>query len=178
MTTIPTVLLRAPQQTDLSFYHNYRTDLKIATAEGRLPDPSIQDTQAHLTKIIAGNGHANFSWVIIPENMTTPVGNIAIWDFNNDRTSAELAYGLLPSAQGHGYMSAALSQVKKIAFNRLSLERLNCYTAATNASSRKLLVRNGFKFDEFITEDNLAGIPQKMVIYTMNKLAFNITHRM
>jgi len=178
MTTFPTVLLRAPKQTDLSFYQNYRTDLKIATAEGRLPDISIQDTQEHLTKIIAGNGHTNFSWVIIPENMTNPVGNIAIWGFNNNHTSAELAYGLLPNAQGQGYMSAALSQVTKIAFNQLSLERLNCYTAATNASSRKLLAHSNFKFDKFITEDNLAGVPQKMAIYTMNKSAFNITRRM
>ncbi|MFC6200760.1 GNAT family N-acetyltransferase [Lactiplantibacillus nangangensis] len=46
-----------------------------------------------------------------------PIGNIAIWNFIDNQISAELAYGLHPSAQGHGYTPGALSQVKKITFN-------------------------------------------------------------
>ncbi|KRK89751.1 hypothetical protein FC99_GL000228 [Levilactobacillus koreensis JCM 16448] len=125
---MPLITRRAPQPDDLDFYHAYRTNAQIALAEGRTPDTSQQVTQSHLTALLAGNGSTNFSWVILRESQ--PIGNIAIWGFNAERTTAELAYGLLPQAQGHGYMAVALDQTIQFAFTKLHLQRLDCYTAA------------------------------------------------
>jgi len=162
---MPLITLRAPQSDDLDFYHTYRTNAQIALAEGRTPDTSSQATQSHLTALLAGNGSTNCSWVILHESH--PVGNIAIWGFNAERTTAELAYGLLSQAQGHGYMAAALEQTGQFAFTRLLLQRLDCYTAATNLPSRQLLERHGFQFQRYISEKNLAGTPTKMAVYTL-----------
>ncbi|WP_203641587.1 GNAT family N-acetyltransferase [Levilactobacillus andaensis] len=98
---MPLITRRAPQPDDLDFYHTYRTNAQIALAEGRTPDTSLQATQSHLTALLA-----RISWVILHESQ--PIGNIAIWGFNVQRTTAELAYGLLPQDQGHGYMATAL----------------------------------------------------------------------
>lgn len=162
---MPLITRRAPQPDDLDFYHTYRTNAQIALAEGRTPDTSLQATQSHLIALLAGNGRTNFSWVILRKSR--PIGNIAIWGFNVQRTTAELAYGLLPQDQGHGYMAAALEQTVQFAFTRLHLQRLDCYTAATNLPSQRLLERHDFQFQRYISEENLAGTPTKMAVYAL-----------
>jgi len=163
---MPLITRRAPQPDDLDFYHAYRTNAQIALAEGRTPDTSQQVTQSHLTALLAGNGSTNFSWVILRESQ--PIGNIAIWGFNAERTTAELAYGLLPQAQGHGYMAVALDQTIQFAFTKLHLQQLDCYTAASNTPSRRLLEHHGFQFQRYISEENLVGTLTKMAVYAIS----------
>lgn len=165
----PAVTLKTPTAADLPFYFSYRSNPAIAAAEGRIPDQTTTQAQKHLHMIIAGNGSANYSWFIVPAGTETPVGTIAIWGFSADRTTAELAYGLLPKFQHHGYMHAALAQVTAFAFSRLQLTRLDCYTAASNTPSINLLTSSGFTHRETITEDNLAGAPTTMVIYAQDR---------
>lgn len=165
----PLITLRKPTLTDLPFYFAYRTNAEIAAAEGRIPDQTRAQAARHLNMIIAGANTANYSWFITPAGSNNPVGTIAIWGFNGTRTAAELAYGLLPKAQHHGYMTAALIQVTKFAFTNLKLERLDCYTAASNASSINLLTRSGFTHRDTLTEDNLEGVPTTMVVYAKDR---------
>lgn len=162
--TIGSLTLKAPALTDAPFYFQYRSDPSIAASEGRVPDETPAASLAFLEKIRGHNGSANLAWVIFLTASATPVGMISLWDFD-EQQGAEIAYGLLPAYQGHGYMTLALQRVEQFAREATELTNLQVYTAAVNAPSRRLLERQQYQLQEELVEDNLAGVATKMVRY-------------
>lgn len=61
--------------------------------------------------------------------------------------SATVGYWLGQDYAGQGYMSEALKLVVTYAFTELDLSRIEAATLEENTSSRKLLERNGFRYE-------------------------------
>ncbi len=87
------------------------------------------------------------------------IGTICLWNFSEDRKTAEVGYGLNPTFHNKGIMSEALSRVINYGFNDLNLDMIEAFTHKENKSSRKILDKNGFHLNENRKDkDNLMNL--------------------
>lgn len=75
------------------------------------------------------------------------IGTICLWNFSEDRRTAELGYEIHPDFQGRGLMDEAVKKVIRYGFDILGLRRINAETHRLNQRSVALLVKNGFVRD-------------------------------
>ena len=107
----------------------------------------------------------SISWTLIDKASNQKIGGICLWNFSEDRKTAEVGYDLLPEYFRKGYMSEALQGVIDFGFNSLNLNTIEAFTHIENEPSKKLLVSNGFVFQP---ERKDPGFP-KNAIYTLAK---------
>ena len=87
-------------------------------------------------------------WFIFDKAKNEMIGTICLWNFSEDRKSAELGYDLKPDFQGQGLMNEALQTVVEYGFKHLHLNKIEAFTSHENQSSLKLLERNNFILNE------------------------------
>jgi len=87
-------------------------------------------------------------WFIFDKAKNEMIGTIILWNFSEDRKSAELGYDLKPDFQGQGLMNEALQTVVEYGFKHLHLNKIEAFTSHENQSSLKLLERNNFILNE------------------------------
>lgn len=113
-----------------------------------------------IEEITAGMQSGEFLyWVIYRQRAKTPIGTICLWQFNRERTQADLGYELLPDAQGQGVMTEVLPRIIAYARDTLELQLLQACTNRENTSSLRLLRSAGFTY----LED--ADFDEGMVVY-------------
>lgn len=120
----------------------------------------------HIKKLISYlKEDKSISWTLIDKTLNKKIGGICLWNFSEDRKTAEVGYDLLPEYFRKGYMSEALKAVIDLGFKDLNLDRIEAYTHIENESSKKLLVACGFVHQ---SERKDPGFP-KNSIYTLGK---------
>ena len=75
------------------------------------------------------------------------IGTICLWNFSDDRRTADLGYELFPAAQGQGFMGEAIQKVLTFGFDVLGLDCVQAYTHPENKRSIKLLLGRQFEPD-------------------------------
>ena len=90
------------------------------------------------------SGERCFYWAISFVDNPDLVGVTCLWNFSEDRKTAELGYELMPRFQKQGIMHEAVSCVLRYGFEQMSLERIQAFTHKKNKSSIKLLRKCGF----------------------------------
>ncbi|REC49408.1 GNAT family N-acetyltransferase [Chryseobacterium pennipullorum] len=99
------------------------------------------------------------------KDQTNLIGTICLWNFSEDRKTAEVGYELLPDYHRQGIMSEALEAVLDYGFNHLHLHKILAFTHRLNESSRALLLKQGFVLEEGRKdEENL-----KIEIFSLKK---------
>lgn len=88
------------------------------------------------------------------------IGTICLWNFSEDRKSAEVGYEMLPDYHGKGLMSEALKAVLTYGFNELHLQEILAFTSRFNEDSKKLLLRHGFVLEENRKDE---GFPDNLI---------------
>ena len=83
-------------------------------------------------------------WAISQNNNPKLIGTICLWNFSNDKSTAEVGYELVPAYQGYGIMTAALESVVDFGFRALKLQTIQAYTHKNNLKSSKLLLKTSF----------------------------------
>jgi RimJ/RimL family protein N-acetyltransferase len=89
-----------------------------------------------------------FHWVISLRGKPKLIGTICLWNFNEDKTIAEVGYDLFPQYYNQGIMTEALNTVLDFGFNIASFKAVEAFTHNDNKASIKLLIKNGFLEDE------------------------------
>lgn len=89
-----------------------------------------------------------FYWGISLKNEPNLIGTICLWNFSEDRKTAEIGYELLPDYHRKGIMSETLKAVLNFSFNELNLEEIVAMTNKSNESSTGLLLKYDFVLDE------------------------------
>lgn len=69
------------------------------------------------------------------------LGNVALGPFQ----SCGVGYWVSQLANGRGFATAALNDIKQLAFEELGLHRIEAGTLAHNVRSQRVLEKNGFK---------------------------------
>lgn len=88
------------------------------------------------------------------------IGTICLWNFSDDRKTAEVGYELLPDYHRKGIMSEALKAVLDHGFNELHLQEILAFTNKFNENSKSLLVKHHFILEEGRTDE---GFPDNLV---------------
>ncbi|CAL66449.1 GNAT family N-acetyltransferase [Christiangramia forsetii] len=95
-------------------------------------------------------------WCISLENEQRMIGSICLWNFSEDRKTAEIGYDLDPDFQNNGIMDESMKVVLSFGFSHLGLKKVEAFTHSKNDNSIKLLRRNKFRLKEGrIDKDNL-----------------------
>ncbi|MDM1555737.1 GNAT family N-acetyltransferase [Chryseobacterium indologenes] len=72
------------------------------------------------------------------------IGTICLWNFSEDRKTAEVGYELLPDYHRKGIMSEALTAVLDYGFKNLQLQKIIAITSQYNENSKGLLLKHHF----------------------------------
>jgi len=83
-----------------------------------------------------------------------------LWNFSEDRKTAEVGYELLPEFHHQGIMTEALKAVIDFSFKELQLTKIVAMTNKFNENSKGLLLKNDFIL-EVGREDE--GFPDNLV---------------
>lgn len=123
-----------------------RSDPEVNKYIARTLSTSLEDAKAFILKI--NNGIAqneSLYWAICLDGNASLAGTICLWNFSEDRTTAELGYELHPSYHGKGIMNEALQEVLHYGFKTLCLQSIEAFTHHRNERSIHLLLQNKFK---------------------------------
>jgi ribosomal-protein-alanine N-acetyltransferase len=114
-------------------------------------DPATADhkgAKAFIERIDKGiNDNFSIMWAICIPERSDLVGTICLWNFSEDKFSAEMGYELIPAFTGKGLMSDAMHAVIGFARNDLHLKRVEAFTHLKNLRSVRVLQKNGFVLD-------------------------------
>lgn len=140
-----------------------RSNKQVAKHIQRKLPNSILDLEDFIQNIKQSESEGQtFFWAIKLRDYSTFIGTICLWNFSQDKKSAEVGYELLPTFAGLGYMDEALKAVISFAKGR-KFTTLEAYTNEENLSSIKLLRRNGFQ-----------QLPTKNKIESPNNIVFQL----
>jgi len=106
-----------------------------------------------------------FYWGISLKNQPNLIGTICLWNFSEDRKTAEVGYELLPEFHKKGIMSEVLTAVLNFSFNELNLQEIVAMTNKFNENSKRILLKH-----DFILEDGREdeGFPDNLVFSLRN----------
>ncbi|BAP32782.1 ribosomal-protein-alanine acetyltransferase [Chryseobacterium sp. StRB126] len=83
-------------------------------------------------------------WGISYKDRLNLIGTICLWNFSEDRNTAEIGYELLPDYHRKGLMSETLRAVLEYGFNQLQLQKIVAITSRFNENSKMLLLKQNF----------------------------------
>jgi ribosomal-protein-alanine N-acetyltransferase len=86
----------------------------------------------------------SITWGITLKNTRQIVGTICLWNFSQNKKTAEVGYDLHPILQNKGIMSEALKGIVSFGFKELNLDKIVAFTHTDNLYSKKLLEKQGF----------------------------------
>ena len=90
----------------------------------------------------------SFYFGISLKNQQNLIGTICLYNFTQDRKTAEVGYELLPEFHHQGIMSEALKAVLNFGFNDLHLQEIVAMTNKFNENSKGLLLKTGFVLED------------------------------
>lgn len=146
------VRLRRSTVADAELIHAWRSEPSTSVYQPTLP-LSLAEVRTMLADRartpIGPTAVGKIQWVVEADG--EPVGWITLNLDPDDRRhgNASIGYTIGERFRGRGYAFAALGVLLSIAFDRdqLSLERLKAVAAVANHASRRVLERNGFRFE-------------------------------
>ena len=106
-----------------------------------------------------------FYWGISYENQRNIIGTICLWNFSEDRKTAEIGYELLPDYHKKGIMSETLKAVLKYSFDELNLQTVFAFTHQFNEASQALLLKHHFRFEE----DRKDDMNPDNIVFSLNR---------
>lgn len=86
----------------------------------------------------------SYTWALRNPETNEMLGSICLWNFSEDRKTAEIGYDLHPNFQGKGFMNEAMQATINYGFNKLNLNQIEAFTSKYNETSKKLLTQNNF----------------------------------
>ncbi len=98
-----------------------------------------------------------FYWGISLKDQPRLIGTICLWNFSEDRKTAEVGYELLPDYHRKGIMSEALTAVLNFSFNHLHLQEILAMTDKFNENSKGLLLKHDFILEEEREDEDFPG---------------------
>ncbi|MEM0519432.1 MULTISPECIES: GNAT family N-acetyltransferase [Aequorivita] len=136
--------LRKIVPADFERVHFFRTDKAINKFIKRAAQTN-QMTIAHIEKITADlRQNKSITWGITTKKSDILIGSICLWNFSEDKKTAEVGYVLDPKFQGQGIMSEALKAVLNFGFSQGGFQIIEAFTDYRNIPSKSLLKQHGF----------------------------------
>ena len=94
----------------------------------------------------ATKNNQSLYWCINLKDHSEMIGSVSLWNFSKDLKTAEIGYDLNPKYHRKGIMNEAINAILDFGFNTLKFKKIEAYTHRDNEPSKKLLLKNSFKF--------------------------------
>jgi len=158
--------LVALQKTDDEHIFRLRSDTEVNRFIDRSIPQNIEDARAFIKKIMDGeqDGSREY-WVIRLKETNEMLGTICLWNFSEDKKTAEIGYELFPEQNGKGYMSEAIECVINYSFQKLGLNTIEAFTHRDNERSKNILMKHGFVWQPERRDEDV----EHNVIYVLNR---------
>ena len=155
--------LRCADLEDVEIIANLRANKQNAKYLQRGTIVDVDATKQWLEKILRfAKENISILWVLEDKVSAQLLGTICLWNFSDDKFTAEVGYDLFPEFQGQGFMSEALQAV--VAFGKqIRLHTIEAFTHQNNSSSLQLLKANNFLWQPERKDED---VPTN-VIYTL-----------
>ncbi len=162
--TTERLILRQLKNSDDAAIFLLRSDNSVNKYIDRPKQININEANEFIKMINDGINNNKWTyWAICLKNIPELIGTICLWNFSDDKTTAEIGYELKPSFQGKGLMNEALRCIINYGFQTIRLKKIDAYTHKENIGSLKLLEKNNFKLEpNRIDQENANNI-----IYTL-----------
>ena len=140
------LLLRELKESDWEIISYLRTNPDINKFVKRSSAETKEKALKFISEISNGIKKQNFYyWSISEKSNAEMIGSVCLWNFSEDKKTAEIGYDLNPKFQRKGIMDEALKSILTFGFKNLKLETIEAFTHKDNVSSKKLLERNKFE---------------------------------
>lgn len=148
--TTDRLVLRKLDLSDNEALLKLRSDESVNRYLDRPPTNTIADAEAFVHKIAAiVQNQQGIYWAITLKGEDALIGTICFWNFNEEKSMADIGYELMPQYQEQGFMQEAMAKVLAYAFDIMQLKVITGLVHPENENSIKALKRNGFTLDEF-----------------------------
>ncbi|WP_068311556.1 GNAT family N-acetyltransferase [Polycladidibacter hongkongensis] len=148
------LLLRAPEERDISSFHQYLSDYAVSSMLANVPHPfTLEDARnGYLASLEERKSGDTLRWVI--DNGSGMIGLIVAKELNSG--SAHLGYWLGPPFHGLGYMREALARVLAYLFDERGMKSASACVFVDNERSANVLLRAGFTITGSCVSPSLA----------------------
>ena len=153
------LLLRQLKMKDAAEIFALRSDKRMNEFIDRPLSTKMEEAEEFITKINTGiEKGESWYWAIGLKNEDKLIGTICLWNFDMEKTIAELGYELKPEYQGLGIMSEAVERMIDFGFNSIELKIMTAVVRTMNYKSIYLLEKKGFVKDiNNVISDELLG---------------------
>lgn len=111
------LILRRMNHTDANDLFKMRNDERMNEFTDSVNDKNISDTINYINKMNNGIDQSKWIiWAISLKESNKVIGTICIWNLNEEESSGELGYRIMPSFQRRGYMKESLREVLNMDF--------------------------------------------------------------
>lgn len=151
----PRLHLTSLCEADQNAIFQLHSDAEVQYYLSRTKPTDQQASLAFIQKIKDGTrNQVWYYWALrAKQHSQDLIGTICLWQFNAERTQAELGYDLLPAYQKQGFMQEALETVMHFAKEQLKLKQVSATVNTENQASIRLLERNNFKWARKLEEE-------------------------
>lgn len=161
--------LRKLQKTDSRYLFLMRNNAEVSKYIDRPLYKDLFETAESIEKLNHGISHNHWIFWAIENEDAKFIGTICLWNYNDEFNVCDIGFELDPEFQHNGYMSEAIKDVTKYAFETIKLDGLWGFTDSENIAALNLLRRNDFKFEETIEEVNSKGVSVELSGFLLTK---------
>lgn len=145
--------LRTVERDDAEFLQRWQSDPRVRVPLGMMHPRNLNQVEEGMEKYVESDDGINLLVCVDDwegadqadsddETEATPVGMVSVMHL--DHTRPELAYWLIPDAQGDGYATEAVELLLEYTFDTFEIQGLWAQAFAYNEGSWGLLERLGF----------------------------------
>ena len=165
----PRLTLRQLSFDDENEIFAIRSNKEIAKYLGRPLCANQMEARNFINKINSSiDKNESVYWAVTFKEDSKLIGTICLWNFSEDKFTAEIGFEILPEYQGKGIMSEALESVINYGFNTIKLKSIEGEVDPNNEKSINLMKRYGFKLIESIRETDSDDVKNsRTVIYEL-----------
>lgn len=120
------------------------------------------------------------SYLLVIEKEGQLIGMVSLKEVNWKESKSEIAYFVDEACQGQGIMTQALDWLKSFSFEELGLDKIYARISPGNPASKRVVEKNGFKFEGLICKDFRNGkgdlVDVEYFALVRDKSPFHIHH--
>lgn len=171
--TTERLVLREMSMDDTEPYFIIRADEEMNKYIPNARPKNLEETQAIIERMRSyARDNKSVAWTIADKDTNQMVGSACLWSMQGTEDSWEVGYAILTQHQNKGLMSEALQAVVKYGFETINLPMIHAFTHKDNASSRRMLEKNGFTRNiaseaAHAEMEEMKEEMQQLVIYTL-----------
>lgn len=144
---------RRMAESDLDYMVTVDTDpVMQATLTGRIS--SRAESDARLTRWIDESKRSGLGFWLFHDTQGQAVGHGGLFESPRDPGCIELGYAVLPQFWGHGYATEMAIALRNLA-HALKLAHVVALTRTTNAPSRRVLEKAGFRYERDLLANDI-----------------------